>query len=84
MTKALLNRGILSYKAGRYPDAIADLRNALETATDRESVGRVHYNLALAYMARGDRSSARTGAEQAVANGDEDARRLIVHLQHDR
>ena len=56
------------------------LSRALHTASDRETLGRVHYNLALAYLARRKRSSARASAEQAVANGNNDARRLREQL----
>ena len=84
LTKALLNRGFLSYKAGRYPEAIKDFRRALNNASDTETLGRVHYNLALAYLARGERSSARATAQQAVNNGNSDARRLRDQLRRDR
>ncbi len=84
LTKALLNRGILSYKSGRFPDAIADFRRALGTASDPTTLGRVHYNLALAYLAQGDRTSARKSVEQAVTIGDHDARRLRDQLGRDR
>ena len=84
LTKALLNRGILSYKSGRYPDAIADFRRALNTASDPDTLGRVHYNLALTYLARGNRASARAHAEKAAANGNDDARRLHDQLRRER
>ena len=84
LTNALLNRGILSYNSGRYLDAIADFRHAIDTASDPDTLGRVHYNLALAHLARGDRPSARISAEQAVAQGNEDARRLRDQLRRDR
>jgi Flp pilus assembly protein TadD len=84
LTKALLNRGILSYKSGHYPDAIVDFRRALDSSSDPSILGRVHYNLALAYLASGDRTSARVSAEHAVADGNKDARRIRDQLQHDR
>jgi serine/threonine protein kinase len=84
LTKALLNRGILSYKSNHYPDAIADLGHALDTASDPDTLGRVHFNLALAYLAHGDRSLARASAEKAIDNGNDDARRLRDQLGRER
>ena len=55
---AALNRGMLSYKAGRTDDAIADFHRALLARPDSETVGRTHYSLALAHLAKGDRTSA--------------------------
>jgi tetratricopeptide (TPR) repeat protein len=79
LTSARTNRGILHYKAGRYADAIADLRQALQTATDRHDVGRIHYNLALVHLGRGDRESARASADEAIYAGAQGALEL-----HDR
>ena len=58
LTAAALNRGLLCYKAGRHRDAIADFQHALRSTSGREALGQIHYNLALAYLAAGDRSSA--------------------------
>ena len=55
MAVAALNRGILAYKTGRLDQATADLKQALKSASDTMTVGRVHYNLALVYKAQGER-----------------------------
>jgi serine/threonine protein kinase/Flp pilus assembly protein TadD len=83
-TDALLNRGILSYHRGQHSEAIADFQKALETSTDARSQARLHYHLALAYRARGDRSSALASAQKAVATGDNQARILRDQLLRDR
>ena len=41
LAAARLNRGILSYKAGRHPEAIADFAGGLEAGPDRETRGRL-------------------------------------------
>jgi serine/threonine protein kinase/tetratricopeptide (TPR) repeat protein len=76
-----LNRGVLGYKAGRYGEAIADLHRALRGATDPAVVSRIHYNLALAYLAAGDRASARISGEKALGLGCEEARGLCDRLR---
>jgi serine/threonine protein kinase/tetratricopeptide (TPR) repeat protein len=83
-TDALLNRGLLSYNLGHYSEAIADFRQALGSSSDSHTQGRVHYHLARAYMARGDRSLALASAEKAVANGVNHARILRDQLLGDR
>src|SRR5262249_59916308 len=40
LTSALLNRGILTYKAGRHAEAVADFQRALETSSDPRTLGR--------------------------------------------
>ena len=78
---AALNRGMLSYKAGRTDDAIADFHRALLARPDSETVGRTHYSLALAHLAKGDRTSALASAREAVARGYRKAGDLSESLQ---
>jgi eukaryotic-like serine/threonine-protein kinase len=80
LTSAALNRGILFYKAGRYQDAVKDLQRALQLTTDRVILGRIHFNLALTHLARGDRSSALINAKQAQIHGVEEANELSNRL----
>ncbi len=81
LAAARLNRGILAYRSGRPAEAIADLRRALHSTADRRTIGRIHYNLALAHQARGDVASALASAEEAAAIGDADARVLRDRLR---
>ena len=74
LAAAALNRGILSYKAGRPEEAIADFQRALRARPDPETAGRIHYNLALAHLAQGDRKAALASAEEAVTSGYQKAR----------
>jgi serine/threonine protein kinase/Flp pilus assembly protein TadD len=83
LTSALLNRGILHYNMSRYADAITDLRHASETTTDPKTLGRIHYNLALIHLGRGDRASAGASADRAIAMGDEEAWDLRDRLRHE-
>jgi eukaryotic-like serine/threonine-protein kinase len=69
LTSALLNRGIVAFKNGRHHSAIADFRRSLQTTTDSRTLGRIHFSLALAHLAKGDRIAARADAEEAVARG---------------
>ena len=46
----------------------------LRAGPDPETVGRIHYNLALAHLARGDRKAALASAEEAVTSGYQKAR----------
>jgi serine/threonine protein kinase/Flp pilus assembly protein TadD len=82
LTAAALNRGLLCYKAGRHRDAIADFQRALRTAAGRAALGQIHYNLALAYLATGDRSSALANSEKALDLGCGEARGLCDRLHH--
>jgi tetratricopeptide (TPR) repeat protein len=82
LTAAALNRGLLCYKAGRHRDAIADFQRALHTNPGREALGQIHYNLALAYLAAGDRPSARANSEKALNLGWGEARGLCDRLHH--
>lgn len=84
LAAARLNRGILAYRSGRPSEAIGDLRRALQHTTDRRTIGRIHYNLALAHQARGDLVSALASAEAAAASGDADARTLRDRLRAER
>jgi serine/threonine protein kinase/tetratricopeptide (TPR) repeat protein len=63
LAPAALNRGLLHYREGRHTDAVADLERALEGGADP---ARVHYNLALVRLARGDRDAARRHARLAL------------------
>jgi Flp pilus assembly protein TadD len=79
---AAMNRGILSYKAGRADAAVTDFQRALRSAgPDQRAIGRIHYNLALAHSARGDRMEARASAEAAIHAGYRDARELRDSLR---
>jgi Flp pilus assembly protein TadD len=84
MAVAALNRGIIAYKTGRLDQATADLKNALESATDAKTIGRVHYNLALVYKARGEQNRALSSASQAVAHGYLEAAALRDSLERGR
>jgi serine/threonine protein kinase/Flp pilus assembly protein TadD len=81
LTAAWLNRGILAYKTGGNDHAIADFHRALRTATDEQTQGRIEYNLALAYSARGDHARGLASSEAALAHGHDAARRLCDQLQ---
>ena len=80
LAAAWLNRGILAVKSGRPADAVADLEQALGLSTDPETLGHIHFNLALAHRASGDRAAARAAADKAVALGNLDARTLVRDL----
>lgn len=77
LAPARLNRGILDYLAGRPDDAIADFEAGVRSSPDRETLGRLRYNLALARRARGDRVAAVADAEEALRLGVEEARPLL-------
>jgi serine/threonine protein kinase/Flp pilus assembly protein TadD len=82
---AAINRGILSYNAGRADDAVNDLQRALRSAgSDPQATGRIHYNLALAHLAKGDQPEALASAEAAVQAGYHEARELRDKLRHRR
>jgi serine/threonine protein kinase len=78
---AALNRGILSYKRGRHDEAIADFERALRALPDTQTSGRTYYNLALAYLALGNRSAAVQSAQEAAARGHAAARGLQKRLR---
>jgi len=81
---AFLNRGALAYKDGRHDGAIADFRDALRATSDTRALGLIHYNLALAYLARGDRASALASAQEALDHGHDPARGLRDRLRRER
>ncbi len=83
LTSALLNRAILRHKNGHHDDAIADFRRAIRSTPDPHTLGRIHYSLALAQLARGDRASARDSAQEAVARGFDPARSLSDRLSRE-
>jgi serine/threonine protein kinase/tetratricopeptide (TPR) repeat protein len=81
LAPAALNRGIIAYKIGQYDDAITDFRRALHAAARAPAIGRIQYNLALAYAARGEQVEALKSAQEAVAHGHEPARGLLEKLR---
>jgi eukaryotic-like serine/threonine-protein kinase len=81
LTAALLNRGIIAYKNGRHAAALVDLRRALDSANDPATKAQVHYNLALVYVAQGDRAAALANAQASAALGDKAAPRLLERLR---
>lgn len=74
LASAALNRGILAYREGRHHDAIEDFQRALRTSSNPVLIGRLHYNLALAHLARGDRPSALASQAKALEYGCPEAR----------
>lgn len=76
---AAWNRGMLSYREGRYDEALADLQRASSGAA---KPAEVHYGLALVYAARGDAESAAAELDQLFRNAPEhpDGRRLADSL----
>ena len=84
LTAAALNRGLLFYKSGRHQDAIADFLRALRAsaASREDAIGQIHYNLALAYFAVGDRLSALASGEKALNLGCGEARGLCDRLRN--
>jgi serine/threonine protein kinase/tetratricopeptide (TPR) repeat protein len=78
LAEAYLDRAILKYRTGRPADAVDDLQRALSCPIDREREGQVHFNLALAYRALGDRATADAEARRAVELGSLDARALVA------
>jgi serine/threonine protein kinase/tetratricopeptide (TPR) repeat protein len=84
LTGAALNRGILHYKAGCYPEAAADFDRALATTSGRELRGLIQYNRALVELARNHRAAALTALEIATDCGHARARELYNRIEHDR
>ncbi|MDB5351627.1 MAG: rqkA [Planctomycetota bacterium] len=76
-----LNRGILSYKSGRHGNAVSDFEQGIKARPDRETSGRLYFNLALAQLANRDRSSALANARKAVDLGCMEAIRLRDELR---
>jgi eukaryotic-like serine/threonine-protein kinase len=83
LTSASLNRGILAYKNGQHDNAIADFRRSIQTTVDPRTIGRIHYSLALAYLAKGDRIAALASAEEAVTRGCQEALALRDRLRRE-
>jgi serine/threonine protein kinase/Flp pilus assembly protein TadD len=77
---ALLNRGMLYYRNGRYADAARKLEAALQTDMD---LATVHYDLALVRLAQGQRDAARHEAELALKSSPKhpEARALLAALK---
>jgi serine/threonine protein kinase len=84
LTPALLNRGILAHKSGRDRDAVSDFERALSTHPDHETQGQLHYNLALAELARNNLTSAHKHAEEAARIGCPGAASLVDKLAQPR
>jgi eukaryotic-like serine/threonine-protein kinase len=80
LTSASINRGILAYQNGRIDDAITDFHRALRASTDSRTTGLVHFNLALAHLAHGDRTAALENAQAAIAHGHVEASALADQL----
>jgi eukaryotic-like serine/threonine-protein kinase len=80
LTSATINRGILAYRDGRNDDAIADFARAIRGCSDSRTLGLIHFNRALAQLARGERAAAMASAQAAVALGHEPARALADRL----
>ena len=83
LTAAAINRGTLAYRNGRTDAAIADFQQAIRTETDSRTLGLIHFNLALAHLARGDRAAALASVQAAMARGHEPARALGDHRTHE-
>jgi serine/threonine protein kinase/tetratricopeptide (TPR) repeat protein len=83
LTPALLNRGVIAYKNGRYAAAVLDLERALDSAADSTNKAQIHYNLALACFASGDRTAALTNAQASAALGDTAAPKLLDRLRRE-
>jgi serine/threonine protein kinase/Flp pilus assembly protein TadD len=79
-TDAALNRAVLLFRAGRHADALADLARARATALSAPALGRIAYNMALVHIARKDLTAARASLREAMAHGDDAARRLALEL----
>lgn len=73
---AFLSRGILAYERAQFSAAIEDFRQGLHACRDRDTLGQLHYNLALSLIARGDRCSALDHIEEAIHLGCPGAARL--------
>jgi serine/threonine protein kinase/Flp pilus assembly protein TadD len=80
LVAARINRGILSYRAARHADSIADFEQALRLSSDPQTLSSIHYNLALAHNAHGDRAAALASAKEALAGGCQEARSLLARL----
>jgi tetratricopeptide (TPR) repeat protein len=63
LTVAVLNRGLVHFRAGRYELALTDLKKALKLGSNP---AEVHHDLALVYLAQGNRAAARASVLQAL------------------
>jgi Flp pilus assembly protein TadD len=81
LTSAAINRGILAYKNDRHDAAIADFHEALRWTSASRARGLIHYNLALAHLAKGDRELALASARESLTRGHEPAQALIDRLR---
>jgi serine/threonine protein kinase/Flp pilus assembly protein TadD len=80
LAEAALNRGILQYKAARYPEARENLLRALDKARDPVLHGAIQYNLALVHLACGDRPAALRSLETAKELGHAEAAALARRI----
>ncbi len=76
LLQAALNRGILLSRHGRHAEATAALEEALAITnpSDQETLGAVHYNLALIQLALDRRSNALVHLQAAKDAGHQEAR----------
>jgi Tfp pilus assembly protein PilF len=81
LAAARLNRGILAYRNGRFAEAISDFDRGLAAEPDRETSGRLRFNLALAQLRSHDRQSAHSNAAKAVDLGCSEAAVLLEELR---
>jgi tetratricopeptide (TPR) repeat protein len=85
LAAAWLNRGVIAFDCGEFSQAIADFERALRLdPRDQGTLGRLHYNLALAWWEQGARAQARTHAEEAVRLGFADATSVLTDLRAGR
>ncbi len=69
LASAALNRGTLLSWLAAHDEAIADYHRVLLAKPDAETLGLTHYNLAIALLAKGDRTSALANVQEALASG---------------
>ena len=83
LAAAALNRGVLHYQAGRFPQALADLEQALRCGADPAAV---HYNLALVHLSQKEWGAARACLRRALEHhlGPREARDLQARLDRER
>ncbi len=83
LAAALLNRGMLHYRAARYDLAVADLQGALRQGADPAMAS---YDLAIVHLARHDRAAALSNLRQVLVHDprNETARKLLNNLDSER
>jgi serine/threonine protein kinase/Tfp pilus assembly protein PilF len=83
LAAAALNRGVLLYQAGRPAEAQADLELAL---CEGAPPAKVHYHLALVYLAQKDRAAALDSLRQVLQHepGHAPAHALLARVQKER